>query len=45
MAIDGGLHRDVGAYAIFDPIEREVRKVRSCPLRFYQRFRFRSPRR
>lgn len=27
MAIDGGLHRDVGAYDIFNPIEREVRKV------------------
>lgn len=30
MCVDGGLHRDVGEYAIFDPIEREVRKVR-CP--------------
>jgi len=29
MAIDGGLHRDVGAYDIFNPIEREVRKVSS----------------
>jgi hypothetical protein len=26
MSIDGGLHRDVGEYDIFDPIEREVRK-------------------
>lgn len=26
MAIDGGLHRDVGGYDIFNPIEREVRK-------------------
>lgn len=26
MALDGGLHRDVGDYDIFNPIEREVRK-------------------
>lgn len=31
MAIDGGLHRDVGAYDIFNPIEREVRKVSPDP--------------
>lgn len=38
MCVDGGLHRDVGEYAIFDPIEREVRKVclsPSLPLQAY----------